>query len=303
MEPLFRALYESDPTFDIRQIDIVTDASNLCKLLHYLDYSGPSANFLHKPFTIHAEVAGESSNTVILSQVEPETHEIVQPGHSIDYTNEFKKTYTVNEIARSTGHYRIVRYSFGGLNYVVRYEADAYIPNPGIQSDTNGLQSHEPFASVNSSSDSHSLASGSTSTSTSTSTLEIRNQGRQVPTDSILEIRVRSSGSVALLDEFGPRHWVSRSPNYLDARLSDGLIQEHYIENAVTIAAFWSGRNKTKVKQLAALMEKVVQLVKGSGGRYVITCHSLELKELVVEKVEEGEAMLPSDLYSKWNRA
>lgn len=54
LEPLFRALYITNPSFDIRSIDVVTDRNNIRKLLSFIN-PGSTRNGL-ETFTINIEV-------------------------------------------------------------------------------------------------------------------------------------------------------------------------------------------------------------------------------------------------------
>lgn len=44
------------------------------------------------------------------------------------YGHEFEKAFTVldNDLADSASHHRIIQYNLGGMNCIVRFEADAY---------------------------------------------------------------------------------------------------------------------------------------------------------------------------------
>jgi hypothetical protein len=125
LEPLFRALYLTDPSYDIAKIDIVTDRNNMRKLLSYVN-PHTSRNGL-EPFTILVEV---KNNTAILCRTETKTVELVQPNEHRGFGHEFEKAYTTCVIPESIGHHRIISYQLGGLNFVVRHETDGYVASP-----------------------------------------------------------------------------------------------------------------------------------------------------------------------------
>lgn len=73
LKPLFRALYMSDPSFDMRSVDLVTDRNNIRKLLSFVN-PGLSRGGL-EPFTIDVEVLDNSNNnkTAVFCRAETET--------------------------------------------------------------------------------------------------------------------------------------------------------------------------------------------------------------------------------------
>lgn len=122
LEPLFRALYIANPSFDIGSIDVVTDRNNIRKLLSFIN-PGSARNGL-EPFTINIEVV---KNTAIFSRTETATHEFVGVHEFKGFGHEFEKSYTTSQISDSTGHHRIISYRFSDLNLIVRHETDGYV--------------------------------------------------------------------------------------------------------------------------------------------------------------------------------
>jgi hypothetical protein len=71
IEPLFRAVYITNPTFDIRPIDVVTDRNNVRKLLSFINPFSLQDGL--QTFTIHIEV---TKNTAIFCRKETATPRI-----------------------------------------------------------------------------------------------------------------------------------------------------------------------------------------------------------------------------------
>ncbi len=122
LEPLFRALFITNPSFDIRPVDVVTDRNNIRKLLSFVD-PGSSRNGL-EAFTIKIEV---TKNTAVFCRDETKTTEYIAPDEFRGFGHEFEKAYTIPQLEGSTGHHRIISYRFGGLNFVVRHETDGSV--------------------------------------------------------------------------------------------------------------------------------------------------------------------------------
>ncbi|KAK7923430.1 hypothetical protein PG985_007501 [Apiospora marii] len=285
MEPIFRSLYGVDPSFDVGSVDLVTDRNTMRKLLSFVDPG--STRYGLDAFTIHAELAGEK--TVILSRVEAQTHEFIGPGQFVGHGHEFEKAYTACEIPNSTGHYRIIRYNFGGLSYVVRCEADAYVDSGDpVLGDNEG----DPLADLTGNLEGLSLESGSK--------LSVRKQGRTTPLESILEIKTRVAHKPTSISDVAAQLWISQTPKLVRAYHRQGLFGEAYVEDVADKVAAWERIQQPHLKRLAALMTKLTDLVKGFGGSCTIRCCPENAEELVIQKVQDGKPMLPSDLYAKW---
>ncbi|PYH68102.1 uncharacterized protein BO88DRAFT_464017 [Aspergillus vadensis CBS 113365] len=112
LEPLFRVLYTTHPSFDIGAVDLVTDRNNIRVLLF----------FINLPFTIEFEITGK---TAVFSRAETETVKNIRLGAVAGFGHEFEKAYTRDQVDRSTGHHRIINYSFDGLRLIVCYETEA----------------------------------------------------------------------------------------------------------------------------------------------------------------------------------
>ncbi|GKU15525.1 unnamed protein product, partial [Fusarium langsethiae] len=122
LEPLFQALYITNPSFDIRSVDVVTDRNNIRKLLAFVNPDLTPSD--HEPFTIGVEVIG---TTTLFRRDEMATTRFIEPNEFRGFGHEFEKACTTEQVVDSAGHHRIIGYRFGGLNFIVRYEADGYV--------------------------------------------------------------------------------------------------------------------------------------------------------------------------------
>ena len=296
LEPLFRALYIANPSFDIRSIDVVTDRNNVRKLLSFID-PGSSRNGL-ETFTINVEVV---KNTAIFSRTETATHEFIAPHEFKGFGHEFKKAYTTNQISGSTGHHRIISYRFGDLSFVVRYETDAYVDDG---------RSH--YASASKEPENHSLSSmlGSLSLSSTKSPsiatptgskLTIKREGQVVPLESNLEIKTRVAHKPLDMREVASQLWISQTFKLVRAYHQKGMFQRPNVEDVAAVIKKWEENNQTQLRKLAVLLKKILSAVKRSDGTAVVK-YDLMKDKLIVSKVERKK-MLPEELYSKWNLA
>ncbi|KAH7392005.1 hypothetical protein DE146DRAFT_722949 [Phaeosphaeria sp. MPI-PUGE-AT-0046c] len=118
-EPVFQALaaLQSDERFD--DVDIVVNRGSLQQLLKWVNHKS------HQAFHLDLDIVG---NTLFLGR------KVKKPkaASSADsYGRSFEEFFTIEdpELENADGHHRMLKYDFGGLNMVVRVEADACVPN------------------------------------------------------------------------------------------------------------------------------------------------------------------------------
>ena len=294
LEPLFRALYVANPSFDIRLIDVVTDRNNIRKLLSFINPSS-TRNGL-KTFTINIEV---TKNTAIFCRDETATHEFIGPHEFRGFGHEFEKAYTTSQISGSTGHHRIISYRFSDLNFIVRHETDGYVDSNTRIPSSNSKEPEKDSLSSMLGSLSLSPSDSPPNTTPAGSKLTIKEEGQVVPLESTLEIKTRIFHKPLEIQEIAPQLWVSQTPKLVRAYHRKGTFQGPEVENVAAEIKRWEEGNQKDLKELAALINKILNVVKGCGGSAIVK-YDDKGDKLVVWKVD-GKRMLPKDLYSKWD--
>jgi hypothetical protein len=258
LEPLFRALYTTHLSFDIGAVDLVTDGNNVRKLLSFINPS-LSKNGL-EPFTIEIEVI---SMTAMFCRAEAETVRYVGLDEFAGFGHEFEKAYTRDQVSGSTGHHRIITYSFGGLRLIVRYETDGYVDSlsgpSAVGPDQDNLSSMMESLSLRPSNCVPCGASGR-------SKLLLRDEGLTVPADSILEIKTRVAHKPISIQEVLPQLWVSQAPNLVCAYHKNGVFAAPKVERVVTEIKEWGESHREDLRRLSSLLKKLIGIVKGNGG-------------------------------------
>lgn len=295
LEPLFRALFVTDPSFDIRSIDLVTDRNNLRKLLSFVNPAS-TRNGL-ETFTINIEVV---KDTVIFSRTETLTQEFIGPHEFRGFGHEFEKVYTTNQISGSTGHHRILSYRFADLNLIIRHETDAYVD---AGTEISHASSKDP-KSDNLSSLLGSLSLSPTSSLSNTtptgSKLKVKEEGQVRPLASTLEIKTRVFHKPLDLQEIAPQLWISQTLKLVRAYHKNGTFKNPEVEDVAASIKRWEERNQTDLRRLGALISKIINVVKGFGGSAIVKYDATDDK-LVVRSFGDGKKFLPEDLYSKWD--
>lgn len=293
-EPLFRALYTTNPSFDIRWIDVVTDRNNIRKLLSFVDPSS-TRNGL-EAFTMNIEIV---KDTAIFSRDEAKTIEYIGPEDFRGFGHEFEKAYTTTQVSGSTGHHRIISYRFSNMNFIVRHETDGY-----VNTDTRTSSSKAKNRTLEDIADmvgalSISPANNSPGIIPTGSKLMIKEEGQLVPLESTLEIKIRVYHKSLEIQEVAPQLWVSQTPNLVRASHQNGTFQRPVVENVTAQIKSWEERKQNDLRKLAALIRRIINLVKEFRGNAVLK-YNVEGDKLVVCKVKRKE-ILPRDLYSKWD--
>ncbi|KAL4978304.1 hypothetical protein BDW66DRAFT_149429 [Aspergillus desertorum] len=216
LEPLFRSLYIENPLYNINLVDLITDRNNVRQTLSFIN-PGLSRNGL-EPFTIEVEVR---NNTAIFCRAETEIHRDIGPKQFRGYGHEFERAFTTPQVSGSTGHHRIISYSFGDLKLIVRYETDAYLNGhsrvrpPSVEMGNGNLLSLTQTLTL--------AGRGHRSRPPTDSRLVIKEEGKQVPVQSTLEIKTRVSHKPINVQEVLPQLWVSQTPNLVCAYHRGGL--------------------------------------------------------------------------------
>jgi hypothetical protein len=294
LEPLFRALYVSRPSFDIGSIDVVTDRSNIRKLLAFVNPR--SSKYKREKFTINIEVV---KNTAVFCRDETATSEYIGPNEDRGYGHTFEKTYTARQVNGSTGHHRIVSYRFGGLNFLLRHETDGYVgsadqkllPTDGQMREVDDLSSdlvHLSLSPPNSSKGNIQPAG---------SKLLIRKVGRVIPLDSTLEIKTRVARRPLGLSEVLSQLWISQTPKLVRAYHTKGLFALPKVEDVAAEIKTWEACNQKDLRRLAGLIRKIRDVARDKGGRAVLRYDAMSDK-LILRKLRR-KLLLPKDLYLK----
>ena len=298
LEPLFRALYVSYPSFNIANVDIVTDRNNLRKLLGVVNNRWCS--YKREDFTIHVEV---TKNTAIFCRSETKTEEYIGVNEFRGYGHSFERCCTRRALAGSTGHHRMLSYSFGDLKFIVRHETDGYV---GV----GGGQSCSPITNAQASSlddlsnifESLELSSGSSSSgeTSAKSKLVIRKQGQTVPLASTVEIKTRVAHRPLAFEDVVSQLWISQTPKLVRAYHTKGVFEIPKVDDVAVDIRAWEGQNQKDLKVLASLIGRIRSVVKECGGRAVLEYDAN--KDSLSFRRSRGGQMLPKDVYARWDK-
>jgi hypothetical protein len=302
LEPLFRALYVTNPEYDISSVDVVSDRNNIRKLLAFVNVGSERSG--HESFTIRVEV---TKNTAILCREETATHEVIGAHEFRGFGHEFEKANTTSQIPGSTGHHRIISYRFGDLHFLIRHETDGYVRPAAHPRDAPDDTLARMLGSLSLSTTTGPSTSTSSArpqpliTTPAGSKLTIRHQGQPVPLACTLEIKTRVSHKPLAIPDLAAQLWVSQTPKLVRAYHKRGVFpRPEEVEDVTSQIQSWEEGHQSELRKLAGLIRWIVGVVKGCSGSARIRYEEEHGDRLVVWKAD-GPRMLPVDLYARWD--
>ncbi|KAJ5794734.1 hypothetical protein N7457_001333 [Penicillium paradoxum] len=293
LEPLFRALYIENPTFDIGSVHVVADDTTIRK---FLSFVAPDAEKSFTPFRVRAELVKE---TLLFTRVETESRTYIRPEHPSSYSRSFIEKSTERPTHECTSHYRIISYNFAGLKFLIRHESDAYIP--AQDSDASSTHSH-PTQERNTSPErgrSRTRSQPPQPLRIPGSHLEILKVGEVVPRETTIEIQTRNYRTHLTPKDVAAKMWVSRVPNLVRAFYQDRDFNVPTVEDVRDEVMHWQTTHQVELCHLGALLNRIYHGVKRLGGGGIITTDTPG-EVMTIEEAETGN-MLPRDLYSRWD--
>jgi hypothetical protein len=295
LEPLFRAVYITNPSFDVRPFDVVTDRNNIRKLLSFV--TADSNGKRPEAFTISVEMM---KNTALFCREDTATQERIGPHEFRGYGHEFEKAYTSSQISHSTGHHRIISYRFSDMNFIVRHETDGHVnPVAGAKSlsgtaaeDTDILSSKLRSLSIASANNAHHPTYAG-------SKLTVKKEGHEVPLTATLEIKTRVNHKLLSIGDVAPQLWISQTPKLVRAYHHHGIFEVPQVEDVRDEVETWESENQAHLKSLAVLIRKIIAFAKQCDGKFVVK-YDRSADKIILQEVQR-QRMLPEDLYSNWD--
>ncbi|KAG6108895.1 hypothetical protein E4U14_003446 [Claviceps sp. LM454 group G7] len=289
LAPIFSAIFTTNPSFNIRSIDVISDRNNIRKLLSFIDPISMTNGSPGESFTIKLELV---RNTLLMCRHETATTRYIGPHEFRGYGREFEKAYTTNQIEGSAGHFRIISYRFCGMNLMIRHETDGFV-SPSKQVGY-AERSYSVFQHSRNEAASPAVGSGHLQMVT------VLQKGKTIPLESILEIKTRALTRSLHFAEIAPQLWVSQTPKLVRAYHDRGCFRKQQVEDVSGEVQQWERENQGNLRTLGALIGKIMAVMKGCGGCGTLR-YDVATASLIISRDEGGSGMLPKDLYSRWD--
>ncbi|KAL8294631.1 hypothetical protein RB597_007751 [Gaeumannomyces tritici] len=301
IEPAIVAALEIDPSLPSgdNRPDMVACGSTLGSLLRFV-----SGN--DKPFRMLVEAVGD---TVFLVRRENSPTELIPNiqgfGHS------FPEHYTTwdQDVKGSMSHQRVMRYRFGGLQLLVRFEGDGYMAQAGSSGNSQSVKKEELSEKASPSSVDDLLASleqtavSQAETSTDAE-LQIQRAGELTDQSLVFDLKTRSIKKVDMdiLGEELPRLWIRQMSKFIVAYHARGVFNKIDIISVEDKVKKWEAENNDKLTKLAALIHRIRSLAvkrqKNGDGKFEV-CYSGGALEFRKQLPGAGD-VLSSKIRAAW---
>lgn len=253
-------------------------------------------------FRFDAEFIGDS---VFFIRKENSPKEVIEGLYG--YGHAFPNAYTnwEKDVRGSVSHQRIIQYSFGGLNFLVRSESDGYLPkSPHGESPASAKVGSTP-AENESDTDISTLLSASSLVLTEPTFddhIEVRHGGRKVPQDAIFDVKTRSIRNlIDMPGEILPRLWVNQTPNFILGYHTRGHFEDVRVQDIRQDIRDWEKDNEHYLGYFNSLVHCIVNIARNTGPGYGLEVSRKEDGPIQVRRLLDTDwHALPSDLRQKW---
>lgn len=287
MEPAIVAAFAMEPGLCSEHLlDVVACGSTIGSLLRFIKGQD-------KSFRMLVEVVGDA---VFFVRRENSPTELIPDlqgfGHS------FPEHYTTwdPDVKGSKSHQRIMRYRFGGMNFLVRFEGDGYIAAPGSSQVAPKKSEEIHLGQASSAASLDDLAASLSTTRVSTglpkigspdAMLKIEMTGQTIDPSLIFDLKTRSHKKVLQLEETIegelPRLWAAGINNFVVAFHNRNVFDDIRIMQVGDMVEQWEADNQQTLAELAALIHHVKALARDRPDGKLELCHSeagiLEIRE------------------------
>ena len=317
--PAVHAVFEQNYYYRTDDIDIFACGSTLGNLLRF-------ARGIDKPFRFNLQVI---NHTVFLIRKENDPKQLIEGVRGYGHT--FPEAYTTwNDPKNSISHQRIIRYKFGGLTHLLRFESDGYIPEPSPEETTppprSDSDSDNNDDSNNKNDDDNnnyekdlilSFQDFIIPSRPSTPKLTIKtpqttkpsssSYSTTIPQTALFDLKTRSAkhGKKIDMTDIYPQLWLKRIPNFITAYHDGaGLFTDISVQNIESEVKAWATENDAGIKKFARLLRELVRIARenspvGANTLLEVYCPGKERLEVRMQFGEGSEA-LPWYLRERW---
>ncbi|KAL1795342.1 hypothetical protein ACET3X_007158 [Alternaria dauci] len=293
MAPVVRAIMHTNPEFDSASADLFACGSTLGNLLRF-------ARGIDKAFRFNIEVVGE---TVFFVRKENDPKEVIKDVRGYGHT--FPEAYTTWEqsVKGSETHQRIIRYEFGGLKCLVRFESDGYIKAAGAADDATPSENAEDPDDLLAALQDASINRPSNPVTSTLDALKVKHGGTAVPQNVIFDLKTRSGKYKKDIDmsDIYPALWVKQISNFIVAYHNGaGLFEDIRVQNVKNDVRAWVKDNKEGIRRFATLLDDIVDIARYNADKLLeVYCPGADRLEVRVQ-YGNGVHALPADLADRW---
>ncbi len=297
IEPAVIASMAADPALPSK-VDIVACGGTLSNLLRF-------ARGEEKAFRISAELV---NGTAFLIRHENSPTEIIPDVRG--YGHSFPEAYTTwdRDVKGSLSHQRVISYTFGGLNILVRFEPDGYITQHSKEK-AHVLSEKAPYVDTNTSLDEiNRLLSENTVTTkfpTDSMTLTVLDGGSPVDQASVFDLKTRASWKqhIDILGEELPRLWIAQISKFILGFHENGVFNKIQVRDVADNVKKWEKGHASELSNFAALLHRVIDLLLNEPSGRLEFRHSGNMELAVYAQLPEVNKALSPSVEKRWKEA
>lgn len=306
-EPMFAALDLMKPDFDFGEVDVVTNRNSLRKLLNF------ASGRVQESFRIDVNMV---HSTMFLTRRERNTTEKIQGPRNAGYGHNFERAFTEMEkgLEESSGHHRVIRYKMGELDFVVRFEVDAWCEDESkgeeLDNDVGPVdEGGEPewnnedvLARLTKLSLDNSNAQKKKPAQNQYKPTWVVPRGHAVPSTTLAEIKAKKR--IRLADAL-PQLWFGRTPLLLSAIHNEGnfMVPVHRV-NVGEKFQEWEIQQQEVLQKMVGLIAELRDVVREQkAGTCVVLCEN-KARPLRLEVLESTtrKMVLPEEIVKRYWR-
>ncbi|KAF2817364.1 uncharacterized protein BDZ99DRAFT_356535, partial [Mytilinidion resinicola] len=262
-KPLFSALEKTKPDYDMKDVDIVADTGTFLTLLGFLDGQ------TEEDIRIELHLV---ENTLVLTSREQYTSVNIDPkrGSLRPYEHSFPKhcsEFPEKENGAHT-HHRAVRYTLGGLNFIVKYQPHAFCEGGDYVTEGTSVGSNE---SAQAGTHSRNVSNGSASTTASLPS------SKRIKAPCYAELTARFEGNKFKEEPIDtpyhfPRMYFGRIPTIIVGTYRDGSFSSIQAFDSKRMLSEWEVERQEDLRKLVRLLRDWRDATEQAGGKAVALC-------------------------------
>lgn len=292
-----------NPTVRFDEIDVLTNRNSLRK---FFDFCKGRAQ---KSFRVNLHLVND---TLIIARCEKWTTELLLGSEDSGFGHNFEEAVTrlPRGLENSSGHHRVLRYDFGGLNCAVRFEVDASYDDPDA---IRKSELHVPKAescgekaaclpTAFSAMGTDKTGSGSTGGSAATIS-----RGSGTDQASVAELKSRKDHSSKPKPNWLPQLWFGRTRYLIAGHHENGTFDEVHVHDLREQLEAWEKVevNQEALQKMAVLLSRLRNIVRANEAKScVVICEkAVKPPVLRVHASTSGRRPLPATVVEKfWNK-
>lgn len=292
-----------NPTVRFDEIDVLTNRNSLRKFFDFCK------GRTQKSFRVNLHLVND---TLIIERCEKWTTELLLSSEDSGFGHNFEEAVTrlPRGLENSSGHHRVLRYDFGGLNCAVRFEVDASYDDPDTirKSELHVPKAEscgEKVASLSTAVSAMGIdKTGSGSTGGSATTIS---RGAGTDQASVVELKSRKGHRTTPKPDWLPQLWFGRTRCLIVGRHDNGTFNEVRVHDLGEQLEAWEkvDVNQEALQKMAVLLSRLRDIVRANEAKScVLICEkAVKPPVLRVHASTSGRGPLPATVVEKfWNK-